>query len=516
VAVRGGNCSLGQGLGFIYEQQMSDSSGTELGLPNPAAHRGFARLTRDSVIFALGSAAGKAIGFVLVPFLTRTLTPADFGRFDVLSSLESTIVSALALGLDVATVRLYFEHSEGDRRRLLSTWYVLTAVIVLPPSLAIVLASRQVSSVVFHTGKYQLASAMVGVITVGGSFLYAGLTVLRAQGRPGWYAVISGGNLVVYAIAAVILILAWHRSVGAAMVAMALGQCAGAVAGLILLRRSVFGRPSRGLSSQLLKLALPLAPAVVGLWVADFANRAILLGIRGPTEVAYLGVAIRLASVGVVIVSGFQLAWQPRAFSLGTSAAAYRSIVSDGRKIAITVSAGAVSIGLFGPEAVDIVAGRRYERALPAVGFALIAALGTGVYLVVSTPSAVAKAMGDLGRSSAIAVAVGVAANFALASRFGATGTAAAMALGQFCGILTAVFLARRRDPTLPRWGRVGAIASMASLIVLLASAPVGRSVLARLSLGILFVAALWQEGAIGDALAFGRRFVSSWKSRHS
>ena len=70
---------------------------------------GFGRLTRDSLVFALGAVAGKAIGFLMLPVLTRLLTPSEFGRFDVISALAGAGVSTLVLGMDVATTRLAFD-----------------------------------------------------------------------------------------------------------------------------------------------------------------------------------------------------------------------------------------------------------------------------------------------------------------------------------------------------------------------------------------------------------------------
>jgi O-antigen/teichoic acid export membrane protein len=475
---------------------------------------GFARLTRDSAVFALGSVAGKAVGVVLVPFLARVLSPADFGRLDVLSSLESTIISALILGLDVAAVRLYFDHGEDERRRLFGTWYAISLLIILPPSVAMVVLSRRFSVLMFGTSHFQLATAAVGITTLGGMFLFLGLTVLRAQGRPGWYASLSAGSLIVYGVATPCLMLGWQRSVGAAMVALALGQCVGACGGLLLLHRYVFGKPSLQLARLLFQLALPLAPAVAGMWIADFANRAILLSIAGATQVGYLSVAVRLSSAAVVVVSGFQLAWQPRAFALGTGPLARQRILADGRRIIVTISSAVITIALLTPEAVRVIAGRAYLKALPAVSFALVAALAMGVYLVVSTPSAVVKAMGDLGRSAGVAVVVTVLANLALASRFGAAGTAAAMALGQVLGVATAVAFARRRDSTLPRWGRAALIAGSAALVALVSGTSPGRGVALRAGMGFAFLALLWREGALGEALRLTGRLRREWRER--
>ena len=67
---------------------------------------GFARLSRDSAIFALGSIAGKLVAVVTLPVFTRLMAPDAYGRLDLLSTLGSAAISVLSLGLDVAALRL--------------------------------------------------------------------------------------------------------------------------------------------------------------------------------------------------------------------------------------------------------------------------------------------------------------------------------------------------------------------------------------------------------------------------
>ncbi|TMD28861.1 MAG: hypothetical protein E6I94_07775, partial [Chloroflexi bacterium] len=91
-----------------------------------AAAPGFARFTTSSAVFAFGSVVGKAVGFLMLPILTRALTPSGFGSMDVLISLESAVAAPLLVGLDVATVRLYFDQPDGAARaRLIGTSYAI-------------------------------------------------------------------------------------------------------------------------------------------------------------------------------------------------------------------------------------------------------------------------------------------------------------------------------------------------------------------------------------------------------
>src|SRR5438132_543977 len=120
---------------------------------------GFGRLTRDSLVFALGAVAGKAIGFLMLPVLTRLLTPSEFGRFDVISALVGAGVSTLILGMDVATTRLAFDERTQDRRALFGTWYAIAGIVVLPVAAILILASGPISQVLLGESAHAPAIA---------------------------------------------------------------------------------------------------------------------------------------------------------------------------------------------------------------------------------------------------------------------------------------------------------------------------------------------------------------------
>ena len=117
------------------------------------------RLTRDSAIYALGAVAGKAVGVVLLPVLTRALSTDDYGRLEVLSTLGSALISALLLGIDRAALRLSFSEEGEVRRSLLSTWYGIATALVLPPALVCLLFAAPISAVLFGNADYARAVA---------------------------------------------------------------------------------------------------------------------------------------------------------------------------------------------------------------------------------------------------------------------------------------------------------------------------------------------------------------------
>lgn len=447
---------------------------------------GLGRMARRSIVFAAGSITGKAIGLAMLPVLTRLMTPANYGSMDVLLSLASAIVATLMLGIDVAALRLYFDRpDQAARRRLIGSWYAIAIPVTLLAAALIASSAGGISVALFGSPDLQAAVVAVAVGIVAQTLVSISLTVLRARGRAGWYAMVNGGSLVVYAAAAVALLGLWRPDANAVLVAWAIGLVVAAAVGTFVIHADAFGKPTLAGGRALLRLGLPLAPAVAASLVGDFLNRTILLGAGGATEVAYYTVAARFASVAGLALGAIALAWQPRVYSLGTSGPARARLADDALWIVAFVSATVVMLAAFSPEIVLLAAGARYAAVLPALAFSLVSVLATTLYLIASQPSAISRATQDLGLATGTAVAVAVGFNVLLAPIWQSAGMAAAIALSQVAAVVVVGLLGGRRLALPIEWIRVGSITAVTGLAVLVMLVG-GVSLELRLLIGLL------------------------------
>jgi O-antigen/teichoic acid export membrane protein len=455
-------------------------------------------LGRDSVLFGLGTLVGKVVGFLVVPIFARLLAPEGFGRLDVLNTLVSSGLLIVMLGTDVATVRLYFDRRSPDAsRRLFATWWVIAVGTAVIPTLILVVGASGVSQLLFGTAELSTAVTMVGVALLAGIILFVTLGILRATGRPATYAALEGGALTLNAVLAVVLLVAWRADPTAVMLALAVSWTGAAVIGLTLVRHSIIGRPSRSIARAILVLALPLAPAIVATWGADFFHRAYLLGVAGATEAAYLSMATRLGSIAMLVVAAAQLAWHPHAYRLGTSDAAVRQLAVEGRQIVVALVACVTLLGLFADEVLLVLGGPAYISAAPAVGMFLLSVLAVGLFGVASLASVIQRSTGDIGRAVVTGVAVAIVANVLIAPRAGAVGTAGAIALGQTVSLVIVSALGRRRLAIPFAWRPILLLVVLAAAVVLVSTITAGPSIGVRLVLAIGVGAALMAEGTL-------------------
>jgi O-antigen/teichoic acid export membrane protein len=293
------------------------------------------------------------------------------------------------------------------------------------------------------------------LLIVGSVYRIAVLAIARTSGRASDYARLSGGSLILSGVLAVALLSVWQPTALSAVVAYAVAFTATAVVGLAILRAELTPSLSKVNASTLLRFGFPLLPAAVAAIGADLVNRTVLLQAAGASEVAYLGVALRFASIAALALAAFQLAWQPHAYAVFGTSSGRRQIAAEGSAFLLLLSAVLPAVGAVTPEGLALLAGQRYAVAGPATSFALVAVLASGGFLVASMSSLLARDARSVGIAMGVGVGVSVVANLVLAPRFGSGGTAAAMAAGQAIAFGTVGIRGRGAVQLPVRWLRV-------------------------------------------------------------
>jgi O-antigen/teichoic acid export membrane protein len=469
---------------------------------------GFAALSRDSAVFSLGSVAGKAVGVLMVPILTRMLSTEQFGQLDILSALATALISALPLGSDHASIRLYFDYAAGRaRERFLSSALAVLSIIVIPACVVMFLVRTRISEWIFGTSSLAAGVGLVAAAVLAGSYQTFGQAVLRMQRRPRLFALIECISLVGYAGLAIALLVLWQQSISAVMTAYLASNAVAAVVAILVIRRALTGAPDSRAVRRLARAALPLAPGLIATWAADFAHRAILLHSTGPSQVAFFSVGVRFGAAGVLLATGYQLAWQPLAFARDSTAESRARLGIEGRRIIATVCTGVCLVALIAPEAVTVLAGRDYRPALGAVGWSLLFAALLALTQIASMPSLLAKAFGDIGLATTAAVITALAGNLLLSRDFGASGSAAAIAAGQAVGT-TVVWARGRQRGRIPfDWQRLLGWVACTSLLIGIADFPAGGAPpVLRVILFVILLCGLFIEGSIGEAWRYFRQ----------
>lgn len=293
-------------------------------LSSPTLKTEMRSASRHSLIYLLGPAVSKAIGFLLIPVYTRFISPADFGVMSLADVFMSITMMLLAMGVGESMVRFYYEtNDERQRQSLMSTVVFGVGLTGLPAIVVIIL----------------LAGFYYPVLGIGDAYVnYLRLTLfvawLSMVAEIGWSYLrmryLSGlfTTLLIFQVMSVLLlnllfVVLWRQGIWGILYSTLIAQSvvAGSLTGLILYQSQA--KPSWLQFKRILGFGLPLVPSVVTLQLGNYLNplliRWLLVG-DPATVLAQVGLFAAGQRIGVVVnrfvTVPFNAFWRPRRMEL--------------------------------------------------------------------------------------------------------------------------------------------------------------------------------------------------------
>jgi O-antigen/teichoic acid export membrane protein len=445
--------------------------------------------TRGALVGIGTVVAERAIAFVVVLVLARTLSPTAFGRYGyVLAGM--TLIQVLAdQGIEVAAIAR-MSAAPAATRHVLGAALLLRLVVCL--AIAVPVGSVLLPLLATGGGDPGLAAAGLAssvLVLVGGSASVR--SALRARGAMGSMARVALADAVLGALAVVAVTRA-GAGLGAIFGARALASLAVTATAFVAgaYRPSLGSRATVG---DLVGVAGPLAGNALLIAIHTRAGHLVAMALAGPTVVGLLGAAARVTEVLGVVPEGALLALFPRmaagpedAPALAATAARRLAVPVLALVVALTVGAEPIAILLFGAP---------YAGAAPAITvLAWIAPLAvTGGVVLHALVARGAERM--LVPANVVAALAGVALQVVLVRRFALVGAAAATLATAAIGQLALLGPASTRNVVRRVWRSVLPVVALAAVC-----AAIGRHVHPE-PVGAALAAGAYLLAAIGFGL---------------
>lgn len=345
------------------------------------------RLVSDTAMFGLAGALGKALALFTVPILSRALGPSEYGLSDLAGGFAALVATLVMFSGDIPAARMRGLAADDAERRVIATnWVAATVVTSLIVSLILVPLANLISDRIWSApGNGMLTLLAIALVPVAA--LQATLAnVLRIEGRPVASAAAAVVDLVAQLAFAIGFVLLGMGAIGV-ILGFIVGSAIGAAVAGALAARHFVRRVAPRLAMQLVVAGLAFLPAAVVSTAADYIVRTEVAASGGSAAVGQLAVAIRLASVLLLVSAAFSLAWGPYGLQRRPGPATTRlfGVVLELFTVGATIAA--LAAGALAPEAVSLVSGRQFLPAAVALPGLLLAASMSGIFgiLVIAT-----------------------------------------------------------------------------------------------------------------------------------
>ena len=260
-------------------------------------------LLGNTLVFALGGLAVKAVSLVLMPLYTTALTAGEYGTAELLNSAIEIVLPLLSLGVVEALYRFSIDDDVAKDELFAGSLLVLGGGIVG----AGVLCS--LASAVW--GVEHVVSFFVLFCSV--CFFKATTQLARGLGHVRRYVVYGLINAVAMVIATYLLLFRAHLGVDGYLWSFTIGYLVGGMAaflGSAEYRLLVPFRTDRVLLRRMLVYSLPLVPNLLSWWLVSVSGRYVVLWHSGVVAAGLFTAASKMPALVNIVASVFQQAWQ--------------------------------------------------------------------------------------------------------------------------------------------------------------------------------------------------------------
>ena len=386
----------------------------------------------SALVYSLANAFTAAVPILLLPLLTRILSPADYGLVAMFGLLVQLLGAITGLSVHGAVGMRYFERESLDFPR-----YVASALGVLAASsivvLLAVLALMPLLEQLFGLPRFWL---IMGVLASVANFVtQIQLSIWQSARQPFRFASLRIGqatlDLAATAIFVLGLAMAWEGRIGAIAAAAMLTS----LAAFMTLSRGGWARfpVDSSYMANALRFGAPLVPhALGGLLVASIDR----LMISNIIDVANAGIYFVAVQIGLVInlaTDAFNRAFAPWLIESLKTASPERDrlIIRATYGCFALLLAGGVAVGLVAPYALDVAVGPEFRVAGELVIYIAVGQAFGGMYYLVTNYVFFAGCTGRLAIVSVTAGLLNIALSYILLSRYGLVGAGIAFVAAQ-------------------------------------------------------------------------------------
>lgn len=267
-------------------------------------------MIRNAIIYLGSSVANKAAPFLLLPLITRFLTPAEFGALSMFLVINGFFFAVIGMSLHTNISKRFHSSSRDDLAVLIGNIFFIlfvVALIVLVGCLGVVFIGDDLLSMPAELWvAFPVLSFLMMVNTIN-------LTLLRNEGRAYVYAGFEMSNtflsLAVTIALLVVFDFGWYSQIAGLLISNAVFFLV--AIWYVWQRRYLKFTLRRDVINSILRLSLPLIPHALGGVVIAVSDRVFIERMVGLEAVALYSIGYSFGMVVGLFADAFVKAWTP-------------------------------------------------------------------------------------------------------------------------------------------------------------------------------------------------------------
>ena len=383
------------------------------------------QVIKSSLIYLGSSVLNKAIPFLLLPILTKCLSPEEYGILSIFQLLISFSIAFVGMAMQTNISKNFFNYTKKQTSLMIGNILIVlsfTTLIYFIISLVLSFYYQEIFSV---------PSNWVIIIPVL-SFMFMintiNLTILRNEEKAVLFGIYEIANTAVNMSVTILLLLTYHYGWYSQALGITVAYAIFFIISLLHMQKNGFIllRYDRAESRKILKLSIPLVPHVVGGIIIALSDRFFIERMVSLEMVGIYSVGYMFGMVVILFTDAFLKAWSPWFYKMLSNADNTKKIkiVKYSYLYILATFIIAFSISMFAKFIIPYVVDIRYAGAEIYVFWIAIGYAFHGVYKILFPYLVHIDKTAFLGVSTVIAAALNLVFNYLLINQFGAIGAA--------------------------------------------------------------------------------------------
>ena len=281
----------------------------------PPARALFKSMLQGSGLYMAATVGVRLASFILVPIVTRNLTPDKYGALDLLEQVA--VVLSLLLGANFSAALGFFYFEAGAvKSKVVGTTLTGSVILGTIAGLAGWVLAPPISRLVFHSADYVFYLRMILAAMPVSFLLEAGLGWLRVENRAAVYAGSVMLRITLLVIATLILVAGLHYKIGGVLGA---NICAVTLTALTITAMALhFHGPAFNLTlfKRMFRFALPMGFSSLALFVIHFGDRFVLPHYRPFADLGIYAMAYKFGMLISPVQAAFESYWSAQIFNI--------------------------------------------------------------------------------------------------------------------------------------------------------------------------------------------------------
>ena len=315
-------------------------------------------LLKNSLIYVVASLGNKAIPFLLLPVITRYLSPQAYGLYAIYQVFVSFLTPFIGMSLEVHISRNYFRVNKDELRRIISSIVLILHLNLVSGLLILLTASFVVEQPFGLSRDVLLVLPLIIYAQVINAFE---LGLLRFEQRPLRFGLMQFAMSLLNLGVGLSLLLLFHFGWKSLVLGLLFGQLSIACFSLWSMRRRHLLQKTLSPLWPLLRISLPLILHLLGSSVIFLSDRLFLEKMLGLKTVGVYSVGVQFGNIAMLVFNSIMLAFGPWFFK--KLASGDRLLVRRSYQLMLGFLLMGLAIWIFSYIALPFVVSSQYQAA---------------------------------------------------------------------------------------------------------------------------------------------------------